>query len=90
MQDSGFEEILKLSFLHHSASMYTCIPCIVVSIDDLGRQMISVQPSINKKYKNDKEEEQGVITGVPVVFPASRTSSFTFRSMWCYLRPPSL
>lgn len=78
MQDSSFEEINKLFFMRHSATMYTCLPCVVVSVDDLARQMISVQPSINKKYKNGNWEEQAVITGVPVVFPASRTSSFTF------------
>lgn len=78
MQDNSFEEIQKLAFMHFSAQMFVCLPCVVISVENLGEQRVTVQPSINKKYKDGKEEERGVILSVPVVFPASRTSSFTF------------
>lgn len=78
MQDNSFDEIQKLAFMHFSQQMFICLPCVVVSVQDLGQQRITVQPSINFKYKDGKEEEQAVIMNVPVVFPASRTSSLTF------------
>lgn len=78
MQDNSFEELQKLAFMHFSSQMFICLPCVVVSVENLGEQRIAVQPSINKKFKDGREEEQGAIISVPVVFPSSRTSSFTF------------
>lgn len=78
MKPVSLEETLRTSFLTQAAGLYTCIPCVVLSVAALGEQRIDVQPIINKRYKNERVEEHPPILAVPVVFPASKTSSFTF------------
>lgn len=79
MIDISFEEVLKLSFQSNTRNMYTAMPCIVLTVYGEGKnQQIDVQPTINKLYKDDTDEEHPVIMGVPVIFPASRTSMLSF------------
>lgn len=79
MTDISFEEVLKLSFQSNTRNMYTAMPCIVLTVYGEGKnQQIDVQPTINKLYKDDTDEEHPVIMGVPVIFPASRTSMLSF------------
>lgn len=79
MTDISFEEVLKLSFQSNTRNMYTALPCIVLTVYGEGKnQQIDVQPTINKLYKDDTDEEHPVIMGVPVIFPASRTSMLSF------------
>lgn len=78
MKPVDLEETLRSSFMAQAASLYTCIPCIVLSTAGLSEQRIDVQPIINKRYKNERVEEHPPILSVPVIFPASRTASLTF------------
>lgn len=79
MTDISFEEVLKLSFQSNTRNMYTALPCIVLTVYGEGKnQQIDVQPTINKLYKDDTDEEHPVVMGVPVIFPASRTSMLSF------------
>lgn len=79
MKEVGFEEVLKLSFRTGALGMYTAIPCVVVTVHgNLNDQKVDVQPSVNTLYKDGADEEHPPILGVPVVFPASRTSMLSF------------
>jgi len=79
MTDISLEEILKLSFQSNARNMYTAMPCIVLTVYGEGKnQQIDVQPTVNTLYKDDTDKEHTVIMGVPVIFPASRTSMLSF------------
>jgi hypothetical protein len=79
MSEYGLEEILRLAFKSQMNSIFTAIPCIVVKVYDLGKkQQVDVQSAINVLYKDDTVAEHAPIFGVPVVFPASRTSMLSF------------
>lgn len=76
---SSFEEVFDLLFFDRLQNLYTAIPCIVVNVNDnLEKQSVDVKPAINKKFKNGTVQEQPTIFDVPVVFPASSTSMFSF------------
>lgn len=79
MQDISLQELLTNSFNYSSSKMYTSIPCIVMKVyDNLNSCKVDVQPSVKNLYKSGAVEEHPPILGVPVMFPASKTSSFTF------------
>ena len=79
MQDVSLQELLTNSFNYSSSKMYTSIPCIVMKVhDSLNACKVDVQPSVKNLYKSGAVEEHPPILGVPVMFPASKTSSFTF------------
>lgn len=73
-----FEELSRTGFLSQMSNIYTCIPCVVVGNSNIGSQMLDVQPVVNKRFKNDTVEQHPAILSVPVVFPSSSTSAFTF------------
>lgn len=72
------EDLVRTSFNSQMTGIYTCIPCVVIANDKIDQQRLDVQPAINKKFKNDQVEEHPPILSVPLVFPSSSTSSFTF------------
>lgn len=79
MEDVSLQEVLKNSFRHYTTNFYTCLPCVVLKVhNSLQECKVDVQPSINNLYKNDKVEQHPPILSVPVIFPSSKTSSFTF------------
>lgn len=78
-RESSLQEALVASFQNQASNLFTSIPCIVVEvINNLEGQMVSIQPTINQRLKDDTIKERPVILGVPVVFPASSTAAFTF------------
>lgn len=78
MIPSSFEDNLRSSFLNQISQLHICLPCKVLSVDKLDQQRIDVQPVINRKFRSGRVEEYAPILAVPVIFPASSTSSFTF------------
>jgi hypothetical protein len=79
MKDISLEEILKLSFKSNARKMYTAQPCTVLTVYGEGAdQKVDIQPSVNTLYKDGEDEEHPPIMGVPVIFPASRTSMLSF------------
>lgn len=79
MKDISFEEFSKLSFDSNARNMYTAVPCIVLSVYDQGAdQKIDVQPSVNTLYKDGTDLEHPPIMGVPLIYPASRSSMLSF------------
>jgi hypothetical protein len=78
-RELSLQEILVASFDAQMSNQHTAIPCIVVAITEgLNGQMVSVQPTINQKFKDGTVEERPVIVGVPVSFPVSKTGGMTF------------
>ena len=79
MNKDALQELLNLSGDTLVNNLYTAIPCIVLGvIDNLNGCMVNIQPTINQKMKDGTVKERQPILGVPVVFPCSRTSAFTF------------
>lgn len=73
------EEILEAFWYYKTSNMYTALPCSVIKVvNGLNEQRVDVKPLINKLFKDDTSTEVPVILAVPVIFPASKTSAFTF------------
>jgi phage baseplate assembly protein gpV len=78
-REASLQESLIASFEQQMAGIYTAIPAIVVTvIDDLHQQTVDVQPTVNIRYKSGVVSERPPILNVPLIFPCSRTSAFTF------------
>lgn len=74
-----FQESLNAQSNKLLNEIWTAIPCVVLGvIDSLNGAMVNIQPSINQRTKDGTVKERTPILGVPVVFPCSRTSAFTF------------
>lgn len=79
MNKDELQELLNLSGDSLLNNMYTAIPCIVLGVvDSLQGAVVNIQPTVNQKMKDGTVKERQPILGVPVVFPCSRTSAFTF------------
>jgi phage baseplate assembly protein gpV len=79
MNKIGLEEVIKSHIIASSNNMYTSIPCVVLTVHgELSNQKVDVQPVINTFYQDGTDEEHPPILGVPVIFPASRTSMLSF------------
>lgn len=78
----SLQELLSQSFQYQASRIYTSIPCVVLAVsENLNQCRVDVQPSVNTVYRGDGGmvvEEHPPILAVPVVFPASSTSAFTF------------
>lgn len=59
------------------ALKFAC-PAIVVGVEDIRDGFISVQPSVNKLFPDLTYDEEAQIIEVPVIFPSTATTSFTF------------
>lgn len=77
-RELSLQELIISSFEHQMAGINTCIPGVIVSVDDLKSLMISVQPTINMKFKDGQVQEFPSITSVPLLMPSSSTSAVTF------------
>ncbi len=79
MDEINLSDILTTSWNSQAVKQYTALPCVVLNVHDNGNNsMVDVQPSINTYYKDGTNEEHPSILGVPVQYPASSTSAFTF------------
>lgn len=78
MEDVSLEGLLRQYTQGAINNIYTAMPCRVVNVINLGEGRIDVQPIIDRVTPDDKTLPHPVILSVPVVFPASRTSAFTF------------
>lgn len=77
MQEISLQETLQNAIEHQLDGINTAIPGIVVRAD-LENSLVDVQPVINFKAYDGTTSERPVILGVPLQFPASKTSAFTF------------
>ena len=78
----SLQELMVQSFQYQTSRLYTSIPCIVLAVhNNLSQCMVDVQPSVSTVYRGDGGmvvEDHPPILSVPVVFPSSLTSAFTF------------
>lgn len=77
-RELSLQELITSSFEHQMAGINTCIPGIIVSVDDLDSLSVSVQPTVNMKFKDGQVQEYPTITNVPLLMPSSSTSAVTF------------
>lgn len=79
MQEPSLPGLMSDAFRSQMNNVYTAMPCIVVAIpDNLTDMRVDVQPSLNKKYKDGRIEEQPVIFNVPLQMPGSSTTLISF------------
>lgn len=78
-QDISLQDILGSSFANQMSNIYTSIPCTVLAVYDNGNSSkVDVQPLINTLYRDETDEQHPPILAVPLIFPCSSTSAFTF------------
>lgn len=75
----SFQEMLGNSFDFHMADIYTSIPGIVVSVDNLADQRITVQPAINMRSEDGVAvTERPPILNVPLHMPVTKQGGLTY------------
>ena len=72
------EESLNQYFDYNISRIFTCLPAKVIGVD-LRLQRVDVLPALRRKYKDEEDQDFSQILGVPLVFPSSSTSAFTFK-----------
>lgn len=77
-EDFTLEGMMNAFLSYKMESMFTCMPAIVVGVRELDKQKIDVQPVINRLDSDGYSIEYPTILSVPIIFPSSSTSSFTF------------
>lgn len=79
MSDITLESALNSFFEYRMRSVMTAIPAVIVGVDNLEEQRVDVTPVINAVFPdNSAEVGYPAIFSVPLIFPASSTSAFTF------------
>lgn len=79
MSDYTITDFVKDHIYNTLATSYFCLPCVVLTVrDELRECRVDVQPLIDILYRDGTTEAQSPILSVPVVFPSSSTSAFTF------------
>lgn len=53
-------------------------PAVVVGVEDIQDGFITVQPSVNRLFPDMSFDEEAQIIEVPVIFPSTANTSFTF------------
>lgn len=77
--DMTFESAVKAFFEYQMRNVYTAIPAQVVQVRDAGQQKVDVKPLVNMVFPDwEDSEEWPTILSVPLMYPASSTSAFTF------------
>lgn len=76
-QKDNLSNVLEQAIRNRLAELQTAAPGQVVSYD-YKTQKASVQPTINRKYKDGQVSPYPVINNVPVIFPRSGGASMTF------------
>lgn len=71
------ESILKANLNSYMDDVYTCLPAIVVGIQNIQDGLIDVKPLINNIFPDGSKAEFPTIYSVPVIMPCTSTSSIT-------------
>lgn len=72
------EQVIRAAFNNLIKGVWTTIPCVVVAVDKLNEQRVDVKPLISQLTRNSQIKERPIIYAVPLVFPSSKRSAFTF------------
>lgn len=77
MREGSLQELLNSAVSFHLSRMNTCISCVVVRVY-LDEQRVDVQPTIDQLDRDGNSVKCVPILNVPLIYPASSTSAFTF------------
>lgn len=78
-REPGLQEVLASSFDYMMTDVYTAMPGIVVSVEDMGQSRITVQPAINMVSQDMLDiTARPPIMDVPVLLPCSKDGGLTF------------
>lgn len=77
MYDIDMEEYVGDKINHYMKNIYTALPAIITKVD-LANQKIDAKPAVNYLYKDFSSTEFPIFTNIPLIFPASKSSSLTF------------
>lgn len=78
METLGLEGLLTQYISNSINNIFTAMPAQVVRVVSLGEQRVDVRPLVNRVKPDDMDSEHPVILSVPLVFPGSSTSQFSF------------
>jgi len=78
MENIGLESLLRQYITNAQNSMFTAIPGRIERVVSLPEQRVDVRPIVNRVKPDDTELEHPVALSVPLVFPGSNTSQFSF------------
>jgi hypothetical protein len=77
--DMTFESAIKAFFEYQMRNVYTAIPAQIVQVRDAGQHKVDVKPLVNMVFPDwEDDQEWPTILSVPLMYPASSTSAFTF------------
>lgn len=78
MEKINMGSLLNQYITNQVNGLFTAIPCVVQGQIDMATQRVDVRPLVNRVTTDGESRELSPILGVPVVFPASKTSQFSF------------
>lgn len=78
MREASAQEAIQSVIQYQLNNVWTAIPAVIVAVRSLEQQLVDVQPVVNQKLKDGTINERPPILGVPLIYPASSTSAFTF------------
>lgn len=78
MEQQDLPSLLNQYATNKVNGMFTSMPCVVVGNPNLEEQRVDVRPLVNKITTDNKSREHPVIMGVPLIFPGSESSQFSF------------
>lgn len=78
MDDISLESLLRQYISNSINGMFTAIPGRIERVVSLSEQRVDVRPIVNRITPDEGELEHPVVLSVPLVFPGSNTSQFSF------------
>lgn len=78
MESVSLEGVLRQYITNSINGMFTAIPCRVLTVVDAGEQRVDVQPIIDRVKPDNTVLEHPPILSVPLIYPGSRSSQFSF------------
>jgi len=78
MEDVSLEGLLRQYITNTINGMFTAMPCKIVNVTMLDQQRLDVKPLIERVTPDNDILEHPVILNVPLIFPGSRSSQFSF------------
>lgn len=76
--DITLESAMKAFFEHQMRSVYTAIPAVVMQVRNAEEGRVDVKPLVNMVFPDYEDLEWATIPNVPLIYPSSSTSAFTF------------
>ena len=78
MESQTLESLLRQYITNSVNGIFTSMPGRVIKVVDAGEQRVDVQPLVSRVKPDESLLEHPVILSVPLVYPGSRSSQFSF------------